>query len=123
MFGWLILGEASTPLLNLRWFLIRTGYGSTKFFKLVQFLFALVFTATRFILFTAGLLYQLPMLRQMPESVPVWATSVSMGVVVAGYFLNLTWLRKIARFAMDIYRAHPVQHFSTADGANAEKDE
>lgn len=99
MFGWLIVGEASTPLLNLRWFLIKSGYGHTTFLKVVQLLFALVFFSTRFALYSAGMFYQLEMIPKVPAYIPKWAVYSAVTFVVIGFFLNIVWLSKIVRIA------------------------
>lgn len=99
MFGWLIVGEASTPLLNLRWFLIKSGYGHTSFLKLVQLLFAAVFFVTRFAIYSAGLFYQLEMVPRVPPYIPTWAVYSALTFVVIGFFLNIVWLYKIALIA------------------------
>ena len=48
-FAWLILGEMSTPLLNLRWFLTETGKSDTKLYQGATYSFAIVFTLSRIV--------------------------------------------------------------------------
>lgn len=100
MFCWLILGEASTPFLNLRWFLINSGYGHTFLLRVVDMTFALLFFATRFLLYGLGVLYQLAILSHYPVQVPEWAKYSTFAFVVAGFFINLFWLKKIVRIIM-----------------------
>lgn len=95
MFGWLIVGESSTVFLNMRWFLIKSGYTDNPFFKLNQLAFVLVFFFTRFCVYGAGLVYQIDMLGQMPEYIPKWAVYSTMAFVVIGFFLNMAWMYKI----------------------------
>lgn len=100
MFGWLIIGEASTSLLNLRWLLIKAGKGSTFYFKVIQFLFALVFTITRIFIYATGLVYQLSILRHVLPLAPFAAVVSTMGFVVVGFVINLMWMGKIYKLAM-----------------------
>lgn len=98
-FGWLILGEASTPILNLRWYLIRTNRTSGRLFKTVQILFAVVFFFARVVLYSLGLAYHIACLPQVPEHIPDWAVSITMCTVLAGAVLNLVWMKKIFKLA------------------------
>lgn len=100
MFCWLILGESSTPLLNLRWFLINAGYGHTIFLRAVEMVFAIVFFLARFVVYGIGILYQVPIFSYYPSFVPQWATYSAFIVVVAGFFVNLFWLTTIAKIAV-----------------------
>lgn len=97
MFSWLILGEASTPLLNLRWFLIKSGYGSTPFFGFVQTLFGLVFFLTRFFVYAIGLAHHLSILHHVIPHAPLWAVTITTAGVVVGFLINLSWLSKMYR--------------------------
>ncbi|CDF40285.1 unnamed protein product [Chondrus crispus] len=110
MFSWLIIGEASTPFLNLRWFLIRSGYGDAWFFRPVQMIFALLFVVTRFFVYGAGMAYQFTIVSDVPDTVPRWAVVITLGSVVAGFVLNLTWLNKIWRLATGETRNQPEAH-------------
>lgn len=100
MFAWLIIGEASTSLLNLRWLLIKAGKGSTLYFKVIQFLFALVFLITRVLIYATGLLYQLTILRHVLPFAPSVAVVSTMGFVVVGFVINLMWMGKIYKIAV-----------------------
>jgi hypothetical protein len=99
MFGWLIVGEASTPLLNARWFLIRQGLGDSAAMKHVSFAFAIVFFLTRFCIYGSGLAHQLSIYRFVPSYINRYLTSVVMLFVVVGFGLNLNWMTKIGRVA------------------------
>lgn len=99
MFSWLIIGEASTPFLNARWLLIRSGRGDAWYFKYVEMAFAFVFLIMRFFIYAAGLAYQLSIVAQVPHYVPTWAVFATMSFVVTGFILNLTWLGKIYKLA------------------------
>lgn len=99
MFGWLIIGESSTPFLNLRWFLIKAGLGHTWLFSITQTLFALAFIITRFFVYTVGLSYQISLLFDVPRQVPRWAVYSTTSFVAAGFVLNMIWLLKIGRMA------------------------
>lgn len=100
MFAWLILGEASTPFLNFRWFLIKAGYGHTKLLTFVQLCFALIFFVTRIALYTAGLCYQIEILPRMPHYIPSWAAYSTFSFVIVGFFLNIAWFFKIVRMVI-----------------------
>lgn len=105
MFGWLIVGESSTPFLNVRWFLIKAGYGHTTFLKVTELIFAFLFFSSRFALYSAGLFYQIAMLPNVPSYIPNWAVYSAMAFVIIGFFLNVAWLTKILRIA-----ANPTRH-------------
>lgn len=100
MFGWLILGEASTIFLNLRWLLIKAGRANSSFFRFVETSFALVFVVTRFFLYLAGLLYHFSTLHNVLDAAPHWAIYLTTGFVTSGFLINLTWLRKMFRIFM-----------------------
>lgn len=93
------MGEASTPLLNMRWFMIKLGQGHTTLFRVVEICFLLIFVVTRFFIYAAGLGYQLLIIADMPAHVPNWAVNITMGTVCAGFVLNLVWLGKMWRLA------------------------
>ena len=96
MFGWLIVGEASTPLLNLRWLLIKSGRGGKMYFKYVEIAFAVIFVLTRFFLYGAGMIHQFWLvLYGAPVLAPRVPLAFVMGTVVVGFALNLVWTYKI----------------------------
>jgi TLC domain len=100
MFGWLIVGEASTPLLNARWFLIRQGLGNSAAMRHVSLAFAAVFFLTRFVIYGSGLAHQITIYRRLPTYINRHLTGTVMIFVVIGFALNLVWLSKIARVAL-----------------------
>ncbi len=97
MFGWLIIGECSTPVLNMRWFFIKTGNGAHRAFKYIEIAFVCLFVLARVFVYGAGLAYQMYLLRiGTPVLVPMWAMTTVMALVVIGFLLNMVWLVKIA---------------------------
>lgn len=98
-FAWLIVGEASTPLLNLRWYLIRQGHGASKMLVHVSTVFAAVFFATRFCVYGAGLLHLYLTYSQMPDEVRGVLSGAVAAFLVFGFALNLVWLRHIVVLA------------------------
>lgn len=119
MFGWLIIGEASTPFLNMRWFLIKSGYGDGMLLTIVQGLFALTFFATRFALYSTGLFYQLELMPRVPTYLPKWAIYSSITFVVMGFLLNFVWLNKIVRIAFGWNRPKQTSEQSTRSKTTA----
>lgn len=106
MFCWLILGEASTPFLNLRWLIINSGYGHTLFLRVVELIFALVFFVARFALYGLGVIYQTAILPNYPPHAPAWAIYSTYVCVVAGFFINLVWLKKIFKIVVRAFSPH-----------------
>lgn len=117
MFTWLIIGEASTPLLNLRWLLLTlTTKSKTKsktssrslsltstprstasvLLTVTQALFALLFFVTRVCVYSLGLYYQFEIIADFPAHLPKWAIFSTLVFVIAGFLLNLFWFFKIA---------------------------
>ncbi|KAI0561076.1 hypothetical protein FGB62_93g055 [Gracilaria domingensis] len=94
-FAWLIIGEASTPFLNARWFLIKAGKGSTKYFRVIQALFGLIFIVTRLFIYSIGTCYHMLTIKYIPSRVPNTIVAFSASCIVAGFILNMTWLRKM----------------------------
>lgn len=104
MFGWLVIGEASTPLLNLRWALIKAGRGDGPGVVWASTAFAIVFFCTRFVVYGTGLLGLLRSVRLVVPWVGGWRrggvlVAAILAFVVAGWGLNLVWLREIWRLA------------------------
>ena len=54
-FAWLTTGELSSIALNIRWFLINSGRGDSGALQVAQLAFALLFAATRVIIYGLGL--------------------------------------------------------------------
>jgi hypothetical protein len=99
MFGWLIVGEASTPILNLRWYLIRQGHGDSRMLSHVSKLFAAVFFVTRFCVYGAGLVHLVRTYGDLPKEVSGVSSAAVTLFTFLGFALNLVWLQRIARIA------------------------
>lgn len=99
MFGWLAIGEASTPFLNIRWALIRTGYTHGSLFRWVEMGFGIMFVITRLFIYAGGLTYHLSTVLRYPPMAPPWSVMITTSFVVSGFILNLVWLRGIIRLA------------------------
>jgi hypothetical protein len=96
---WLLTGEISTVIYNIRWAIINTGYGHTSALKYVQIAFAVAFMI-RFVIYSGGLYYHLCNVHLTPKSVPGWAVITLTTIQVAGFFLNLFWLPKVIRLVV-----------------------
>jgi len=99
IFAWLIVGETSTPLLNLRWLLIKCDYTLGKPFAIVEKLFAGTFIFTRLFVYGAGLSHFFYILLAQDSSqlnFPMWALVLIAFFVVSGFALNLVWINKIS---------------------------
>mmetsp|Transcript_16524 Transcript_16524/g.67867 ORF Transcript_16524/g.67867 Transcript_16524/m.67867 type:complete len:197 (-) Transcript_16524:1238-1828(-) len=94
-FGWLIVGEVSTIFLNIRWFLIKLGYGATSFMTAANFLFALTFFIARIVVYTFGV-YDLYYSAQYLTRPNMVGRCMLVGGILIGYVLNLIWFKKIA---------------------------
>ena len=136
-FSWLIVGEASTPFLNLRWACIKAKKTDGAFFDVVQKLFAVVFVITRFFVYGAGLGHLFYMIYKLGDNVPTdkFVTWINVTLVTGGFLLNLVWLRKIfsvlkknrTRKSSDGSPTATVSNSSSqllqGDGSASEKDE
>lgn len=89
----LLLGEASTVPLHVRWFLLHTGHAHTP---LANATFALLFFATRVVAYWLAVAHTLLVARPLVAS-PV--ADVVVAAVVFGGGLNAVWMRKIVRMA------------------------
>ena len=102
-FGWLIVGELSSPLLNVRWLLIQSGRGASPLLQRVNVGFALAFVAFRVALGAAGMAHlavHRAALSVLDNVVPSALLALVLVVFLpAGYSLNLVWLSKIAKMA------------------------
>jgi len=112
-FGWLVLCEASTPLLNLRWFVkARTkqgaGAGLERRARRLGFAslpraeaaldatFALVFLLTRALGYGAGVAHLLRALAAgRYQAVPPAPVAAMTCVILLGFVLNLSWMRRL----------------------------
>ena len=91
-FTWLIMGEASTIFLNVRWVLIATG--KSRWIGWINIPFALTFFCTRCVLYGWGLWR---FLTEDPNLFVDWSVwQVTPVVFGSGYLLNLGWLYRIA---------------------------
>ena len=112
-FGWLALGEGSTILLNIRWFIIKSGRGGTPILNAINILFAIVFFYVRIGVYTAGVVHLFLLSRDdndndggygrssvlwsLPDrtGVPMSLLGLTCGCVLLGWGLNLMWGFKI----------------------------
>lgn len=113
-FAWLIVGEGSTPLLNLRWFLIRQGLGASRTMVHVSTAFGAVFFLTRFFVYGAGLVHLFFTYSEMPAEVRGALSAGVLCFLVFGFCLNLAWLRKIVTIAF----APPSRRKETAESVH-----
>ena len=94
-FSWLICGEASTILLNVRWGLLASGRAETTAMRVVEPAFALLFALARVIGYGAGLAHLWFHREWVGEGVPSGVVRSLLLLLLAGYALNLSWMRKI----------------------------
>jgi len=100
-FGWLIVGEMSTVFLNIRWFLLKSGRGTSSTLDITNKLFAATFFLTRIGIYSAGIIhlfiYSLPELKMLPKEsgVPVQLLGLTCGFITLGCGLNVLWGYKI----------------------------
>lgn len=103
MFTWIAIGEASTPLLNLRWFILTIGKkrngrmteAAARWLAVIEPMFGALFFITRVCVYSAGMVYQMKIMPMFPKHLPRWAVYSTFGLVVVGFGLNLTWMWKI----------------------------
>lgn len=100
---WMLVGEMSTVVYNIRWAIINAGYGHTRTMEYAQSAFVLAFVA-RFAIYSGGLYHHLCNVHLTPESVPVWVVNTLSTFQVAGFFLNLFWLPQVIGM---VVRPHP----------------
>jgi TLC domain len=115
-FAWLIIGEASTPVLNLRWYLIRQGHGASKLLVHVSIVFAATFFVTRFCIYGSGLVHLYQTYWQMPGDVRGAMSATVWAFLIFGFMLNLVWLKQIV--ALGSARPRPKK---TVDEAGPEQ--
>ncbi|KAL3816241.1 hypothetical protein ACHAXA_002187 [Cyclostephanos tholiformis] len=109
-FGWLACGEGSTILLNLRWFVIKSGRGSRPILNTINILFAIAFFYVRVGIYTAGVVHLFLLARddddddvgrsvlwsfQDRTGVPMPLLGLTCGCILLGWGLNLLWGFKI----------------------------
>lgn len=94
LFGWLILCEASTPVVNFRWMLINTGLGNGKLMKVTVFVMGIAFFLLRCVGYGYALFVTvsgdgaaLAVLHGRPASI-VWGGVL---LLAAGWVLQLVW--------------------------------
>lgn len=97
VFGWLIVGEFSTPILNLRWALIKLGNTKGTTFLITESVFGVTFIITRLFIYGAGLAHFAWMLVNTWNlfSVDKYIVLFLTLLVSAGFVLNMVWLAKI----------------------------
>ena len=101
-FAWLLCGELSTIPLNLRWLLIHTGRGESAALRLTNLTFAVLFFAARVVGYGAGLAHLWAVRAEvlaLEERVARPLLLLVLALLVAGYALNLAWMRKIVHMA------------------------
>lgn len=100
-FGWLIVGEASTILLNARWFLLKSGRETSALLNKINYSFAATFFLTRIGIYSSGVIHlfynSLPELRSLPAKtgVPIPFLGMTCGCMLLGWALNILWGYKI----------------------------
>jgi preprotein translocase subunit SecG len=99
--SWLFCCEFSTLPLNLRWFLIQSGRGDSMLMHITNMAFAILFFATRIVLYWIGVLEfiqsTLPLL--FTRGVPLSVLSTFAFLLVAGALLNAFWFTSIIQMA------------------------
>jgi len=128
MFGWLVIGEASTPMLNVRWALIKAGRGDGQGVVWASTVFAITFFTTRFVIYGAGLFGLLRTVRQVVPWLGGWSRGgvfvvAIVAFVVAGWGLNMVWLRQIWQLARRGGRRKGSKDKGAADKAGADATE
>mmetsp|Transcript_66654 Transcript_66654/g.124433 ORF Transcript_66654/g.124433 Transcript_66654/m.124433 type:complete len:262 (+) Transcript_66654:71-856(+) len=99
-FAWLLCGELSSIPLNIRWFLINTGYGDCRFLQVTNVIFAATFFATRIVGYGLGIWHFFSVRHALFQmDVPSPFLLVVLVLLVAGYILNLMWMQKIVQMA------------------------
>lgn len=101
-FAWLMLTEASTPSLHIRWFMDVSGAKGNPWYIYNGLALTVIFFVVRVVFYGLGLahmfLYLLPEINKAPHPV----MRVVPYVVAAGYALNLFWFNKLFRGAMKV---------------------
>eukprot|EP00475_Leptophrys_vorax_P002046 TRINITY_DN11165_c0_g1_i1.p1 TRINITY_DN11165_c0_g1~~TRINITY_DN11165_c0_g1_i1.p1 ORF type:complete len:295 (+),score=60.86 TRINITY_DN11165_c0_g1_i1:38-886(+) len=97
-FSWLVVGELSTPFLNVRWFLRATGQKESAFGSINNLLFALTFFIARVLIFGSGILEMINDFDFVWNGiVPQWGVRYVVINIFAAFLLNLFWFFKIAQ--------------------------
>lgn len=103
-FSWLLCGELSSIPLNVRWFLINSGRGDTAALRMANVAFASTFFASRVVVYGAGLAHlwavRAELFGALDGLVERPLLLLVLGLLVAGYGLNLVWMRKIVSMAL-----------------------
>jgi len=96
-FVWLMMGEMSTPCVNLRWFLAVLDMKSTQLYAWNGNLMAVLFFVFRVVVFGVGLVHLFG-LRElwMAEDVP-YGLRIVFGLLVGAYGLNLYWFNLVLK--------------------------
>lgn len=115
--AWLLIGECSTPFLNVRWALIKTGHGGHWVFPYVERSFAGWFVFTRLGIYGTGLAHFCWMLWSGgPVLRPMWTMVFVLVLVVAGFALNMVWLSMIAAVVARGKEHQEKDHRAESDG-------
>ena len=103
-FAWLICGEFSTPLLNLRWYLKLIGLNDSPTMKVTNALFAIFFFVSRVIMYGFGLvhliIHRAVWMNGDLNGVPPTLLAMVVLLLFGGYALNLMWWNKVFRMGM-----------------------
>ena len=99
--AWLLVGELSTILLNLRWFLIKAGHGATRAMSLTNNLFAATFFGCRIVLYAVWLPDLIIHFRLgAAGGAPIgflWSIRV---LIAAAFALNCFWMFGIVKMGL-----------------------
>jgi len=101
-FVWLMMGEISTPSVNLRWFLATLDKKSTKLYLYNGIALAVLFFVFRVVGAGFGIIH-LFSLRQLwlAPHVPKFLRLV-VALIIAGYFLNVYWFTLVMKGLMKL---------------------
>lgn len=99
--AWLSCGEVSSIPLNIRWFLINSGYGKSKALEWANLAFAFIFFLTRVVLYWTCLhgflTVEVPLL--LSRGAPAGAVGIFSLLLSGGALLNAYWFVMIVDMA------------------------
>ena len=98
-YSWLNLCEISTIFLNLRWFVINTGNGSSAIYWIASYLFVICFIIFRIFIYAIGLLDIYMWYNEIQKSlstsnlpaIKIICTVAILFLVFLGWILQLFW--------------------------------
>jgi hypothetical protein len=96
-FCWLIVGELSTPFLNIRALLKHYNKYQTCTAKLNDLVFFVTFALTRVVLYGLGVYNMIQDWDTISTIHPAYAAIFLFTAILGGYMLNLIWFYKICR--------------------------